>query len=113
MSHMFGDNDTGGTLNNLDGISNWDVSKVTNMEGMFYSCPIEDLNSISNWNINTVDNMSFMFSMCQNLTDASGINDWNIKRDCNFTSMFSHCSTHPNFTKITGTWDENGTFTPN
>lgn len=113
MRYMFGNNDTGGTLNNLDGISNWDVSKVTNMEGMFYLCPIEDLNSISNWNINTVDNMSFMFSMCQNLTDASGINDWNIKRDCNFTNMFSNCSTHPNFTKITGTWDKNGTFTPN
>ena len=113
MSYMFGDGDTGGTLNNLDGISNWDVSKVTNMQGMFHLCPIEDLNSISNWNINTVDNMSFMFNMCQNLTDASGINDWNIKRDCNFTNMFSNCSTHPNFTKITGTWDENGTFTPN
>ena len=113
MRYMFGNNEDGGTLNNLDGISNLDVSKVTNMEGMFYLCPIEDLNSISNWNINTVDNMSFMFSMCQNLTDASGINDWNIKRDCNFTNMFSNCSTHPNFTKITGTWDKNGTFTPN
>ena len=54
-----------------------------------------------------------MFSNCKNLTDASGINDWNIKSDCNFTNMFSNCSTHPNFTKITGTWDENGTFTPN
>lgn len=113
MGSMFGDGDCGGTLKNLDGISNWDVSKVTNMQGMFHLCPIEDLNSISNWNINTVDNMSFMFNMCQNLTDASGINDWNIKRDCNFTNMFSNCSTHPNFTKITGTWDENGTFTPN
>lgn len=113
MRYMFGDNDNGGTLNNLDGISNWDVSKVTNMEGMFCLCPIEDLNSISNWNINTVDNMSFMFNMCQNLTDASGINNWNIKSECNFTNMFSNCSTHPNFTKITGTWDENGTFIPN
>ena len=113
MSYMFGDGDTGGTLNNLDGISNWDVSKVTNMQGMFYLCPIENLNAISNWNVNNVENMSSMFSNCKNLTDASGINNWNIKSDCDFTNMFSNCSTHPNFTKITGTWDENGTFTPN
>ena len=109
MEYMFGDGDCGGTLKNLDGISNWDVSKVTNMRGMFNlclienlnaisnwdvanvtnmilmfgSCPIENLNAISNWNVNNVENMSSMFSNCKNLTDASGINDWNIKRDCN------------------------------
>ena len=139
MEYMFGDGDCGGTLKNLDGISNWDVSKVTNMRGMFNlclienlnaisnwdvanvtnmilmfgSCPIENLNAISNWNVNNVENMSSMFSNCKNLTDASGINDWNIKSDCNFGDMFLSCSTHPSFTKITGTWDERGTFTPN
>ena len=113
MGSMFGDGDCGGTLKNLDGISNWDVSNVTDMSLMFYLCPVETLDAISNWDVNNVENMSFMFSNCKNLTDASGINDWNIKSDCNFTNMFSNCSTHPNFTKITGTWDENGTFTPN
>ena len=113
MSYMFGDGDVGGRLKNLDGISNWNVSNVTNMKGMFYCCPVENLNGISNWNVNNVDSMDYMFYNCQNLTDASEINDWNIKSDCNFTNMFSNCSTHPNFTKVTGTWDENGTFLPN
>ena len=113
MSYMFGDGDVGGSLKNLDGISNWNVSNVTNMQGMFYYCQVENLNGISNWNVNNVDNMDYMFYNCQNLTDASEINDWNIKSDCNFTNMFSCCSTHPNFTKVTGTWDENGTFLPN
>ena len=113
MGSMFGDGDCGGTLKNLDGISNWDVSNVTDMSLMFYLCLVETLDAISNWNVNNVENMSSMFSNCKNLTDASGINDWNIKSDCDFTNMFSNCSTHPNFTKITGTWDENGTFTPN
>ena len=139
MSYMFGDTDVGGRLKNLDGISNWNVSNVTNMQGMFYCClvenlnvisnwdvsnvtnmdsmffhcPVENLNGISNWNVNNVDSMNSMFYNCQNLTDASGINDWNIKSDCNFSNMFFNCSTHPNFTKVTGTWDENGTFLPN
>ena len=139
MSYMFGDGDVGGSLKNLDGISNWNVSNVTNMQGMFYYCQVENLdaisnwdvsnvtnmqnmfwsshvenlNTISNWNVNNVDSMDSMFYNCQNLTDASEINDWNIKSDCNFTKMFFNCSTHPNFTKVTGTWDENGTFLPN
>ena len=113
MEYMFGDGDCGGTLKNFDDISNWDVSNVINMGGMFSFCKIENLNAISNWNVNNVDNMSHMFDGCQHLTDASGINNWNIKSDCNFISMFSNCSTHPSFTKIIGTWDENGTFTAN
>ena len=81
--------------------------------GMFFDCPVGNLNGISNWNVNNVDSMDFMFDNCQNLIDASGINDWNIKSDCNFSNMFSNCSTHPSFTKVTGTWDGSGTFLPN
>lgn len=113
MSSMF----VGTGIENTEPLSSWNTSKVANMGSMFGDgdCggTLKNLDGISNWDVNNVENMSFMFSNCKNLTDASGINDWNIKRDCNFTSMFSNCSTHPNFTKITGTWDENGTFTPN
>ena len=113
MSSMF----VGTGIENTEPLSSWNTSKVANMESMFGDgdCggTLKNLDGISNWDVNNVENMSFMFSNCKNLTDASGINDWNIKSDCNFTNMFSNCSTHPNFTKITGTWDENGTFTPN
>ena len=109
-----GDLDIPGTKNyNIDAFKNWNVSKVEDMSYMFSETTATNLNAISNWDVGNVNNMQNMFSGAKNLTDASGINDWNIKRDCNFTSMFSYCSTHPNFTKITGTWDENGTFTPN
>ena len=109
-----GDLDISGTKNyNIDAFKNWNVSKVEDMSYMFSETTATNLNAISNWDVGNVNNMQNMFSGAKNLTDASGINDWNIKRDCNFTSMFSYCSTHPNFTKITGTWDENGTFTPN
>ena len=109
-----GDLDISGTKNyNIDAFKNWNVSKVEDMSYMFSETTATNLNAISNWDVGNVNNMQNMFSGAKNLTDASGINDWNIKRDCNFTSLFSYCSIHPNFTKITGTWDENGTFTPN
>lgn len=137
MSYMFGDGDASSGLKSLDAISNWDVSKVTNMQGIFYNCSITDLSAISKWNVSNVTCMDSMFFGCkiQNLnaisnwnvsnvttvnnmfainpiTDASGINNWNITKVTNFNSMFSGCSTHPEFTKVTGTWDNSGTFTP-
>ena len=137
MSYMFGDGDASSRLKSLDAISNWDVSKVTNMQGIFYNCSITDLSAISKWNVSNVTSMEWMFFNCkiQNLnaisnwnvsnvttvnnmfainpiTDASGINNWNITKVTSFNSMFSGCPTHPEFTKVTGTWDDSGTFTP-
>nr|WP_244831640.1 BspA family leucine-rich repeat surface protein [Candidatus Vampirococcus lugosii] len=41
-------------------IGNWDVSNVTDMEGMFLRA--ESFNQdISNWNVSNVTNMSMMF----------------------------------------------------
>ena len=59
--------------------------------------------------------MAGMFYNNRYLTDASGINDWNISASANFTSMFGgNTPSHPEFTKFpNGTWDSNGTFTPN
>ena len=92
-------------------ITNWNVSKVTDMSYMFSSCKIDNLNPISSWNVSNVTNMNAMFGNCTSLTNASGINNWNIAKVTNFNNIFSGCSTHPEFTKVTGTWDD-GTFTP-
>ena len=137
MSYMFGDGDTGSNIKKIDGITNWDVSKVANMQGMFYTCSITDLSAISKWNVSNVTCMDSMFLGCEiqdlnaisnwnvsnvtsvsqmfqgnPITDASGINNWNITKVTSFNSMFSGCPTHPEFTKVTGTWDSDGTFTP-
>ena len=37
-------------------ISNWDVSNVTNMEGMFYYCK-EFNQPLNNWDVSNVTNM--------------------------------------------------------
>lgn len=113
MQSIFGDSDCTPTqINDITALSNWDVSNVTNMSCMFYDCDASDLSALSNWDVGRVTNMSGMFFHCDKLIDASGINDWNIINVRNFTSMFAMSSVHPEFAKVTGTWDDSGTFTP-
>ena len=81
------------------------------MDKMFCGCKIQNLNAISNWNVSNLASVSQMFQG-NPITDASGINNWNITKVTNFDRMFYLCSTRPEFTKVTGTWDESGTFTP-
>lgn len=113
MQSIFGDMDCKPTqINDITALSNWDVSNVTNMSCMFYDSDVSDLSALSNWDVGRVTNMLGMFSYCDKLIDASGINDWNIINVRDFTYMFALSSVHPEFAKITGTWDDNGTFTP-
>lgn len=93
-------------------ITNWNVSNVSNMKHLFSNCKMNNLNPISNWDVSNVTNMDFMFSNCISLTNTSGINNWDITNVTSFGRMFSECPTHPEFTKVTGTWDSTGSFTP-
>ncbi len=54
-----------------------------------------------------------MFSNTTELQDASAINNWNIKANANFNKMFNSSPTNPEFTKVSSTWNNNGTFVPN
>ena len=97
--------------------TNWDVSKVQKFSFMFSATDASNVTSLiglENWNVSSATNMESMFSNNISLTDASAINDWNINSNINFTSMFGNTPVHPEFIKFpNGTWDENGTFTPN
>ena len=107
MNHMF----LGCKIKNINSLSNWNVSKVTKMDAMFWQCKIQNLSAISNWNVSNLASVSQMFAS-NPITDSSGINNWNITKVTDFVNMFYLCPTHPEFTKVTGTWDESGTFTP-
>ena len=112
MSFMFGNMDVGSSrITDLSALANWNVSNVINMECMFCGCQVTSLSALASWNVSNVTNMSQMFYSCP-ITDASGINDWDISKVTDFTYMFLECNTHPEFTKVSGTWDESGTFTP-
>ena len=53
-----------------------------------------------------------MFSGAVNIQDASAINNWDISSVTNFNNMFYRVPIHPEFTNISGTWNNEGTFTP-
>ncbi len=112
MSWMFG-NDDGGAMeiSDLTPIEKWNVGNVIDMNSMFLGCKIKNINSLSNWNVSNLASVSQMFQG-NPITDASGINNWDITKVTDFAGMFYLCPTHPEFTKVTGTWDESGTFTP-
>ena len=57
--------------------------------------------------------MSYMFSHSPNITDASALNNWNISNVADFSLMFYQAKNHPEFTRVSGTWNNKGTFTPN
>ena len=72
-------------------ISNWDVSKVTNMKGMFYKCSsLTELN-ISNWDVSNVTYMTEMFYDCESLTELN-ISNWDVSKVTDMRDMFDDCS---------------------
>ena len=103
------------SLKNIDGLKNWDTSKVTSMSGTFYYCDnLTNLDSLSNWNTLSVVDMSSMFSNCSKITDNNSIVNWDISNVTNFKYMFSESpSPYPKFTNVSGTWDSDGTFKKN
>ena len=98
-------------ISSLKGLENWDTSHVTNMRRIFSETRINNLQALRNWNVENVTNYTQAFLSIRSLTDASAINDWNIQSIANFHGMFAGVPTHPEFSKVPGTWS-NGTFTP-
>ena len=69
-------------------ISEWDVSKVTDMCGMFYYC--ESFNKdISNLDVSKVTNMNDMFYGCKSFNQ--NISNWNISKITYLEDMFNGC----------------------
>ena len=107
------------SLIDISGLKNWDTSKVVNMRKVFcyddssLSMNLVDLDALSNWDVGNVTDMSLMFYCCRKLTDTSAIENWNITKVSDFYEMFFDVPDKPNFTKVSGIWDESGTFIPN
>ncbi len=102
-----------GKLSDLSALKDWNTSNVKVMTGMFQALQIENLESLKSWDVSKVETFECMFSACTNLSDASAINDWNISNNANFHAMFSKAPSHPEFSKIDGTWGDANTFIPN
>ena len=70
------------------GLEDWDVSEVTNMNGMFSDC--RNFNSdLSNWDVSNVEDMGFMFRSCDNFN--SDLSKWNVSNVKNMKNIFDNC----------------------
>ena len=112
------------SLKNLEPLVNWNTSNVEDMSEMFLGCSsLKTLHGLENWDVSnarlcsgiqtssgSVITRYGMFSNCTSLVDASAINNQDIQGP-KLKWMFNNCPTHPEFTKRSGTWDNEGTFT--
>ena len=73
--------------NNVD-LNDIDVSKITDMSGLFRG--FDDFNGdISNWDVSNVTDMSYMFAWCEDFNqDISG---WDVSNVKNMNSVFAYC----------------------
>ncbi|WP_318309002.1 BspA family leucine-rich repeat surface protein [Flagellimonas crocea] len=123
-SFSYGELDSGEPSVFNGDLSNWDVSNVTNMNGMFVRAELfnSDLSGwdvsnvidmsgifalassfnadLSNWSVSNVTNMSGMFSHAYSFT--SDLSNWNVSKVTNMGSMFASATT---FNADLSDWD--------
>ena len=79
-------------IRNID-ISKWDVSNVENMNGMFIYCYNFNCD-LSNWDVSNVKDMTNMFFSCENFN--SDLSKWNVSNVTNMDFMFVGCDSLKN-----------------
>ena len=77
----------------------WNVSAVTNMHAMFYNASSFN-QSIGDWNVSAVTNMSIMFDKASSFNQPIG--GWNVSAVTNMRDMFNHASL---FNQPIGGWN--------
>ena len=75
-------------IDNID-LSNWDVSNVTTMEGLFNNCKKFNCD-LSKWDVSNVKDMSYMFYNCGNFD--CNLSKWAVSKVENMYTMFEGCS---------------------
>ena len=75
-------------IDNID-VSNWNVSNVTNMEGLFNNCKKFNCD-LNKWDVSNVKDMSYMFYNCGNFD--CDLSNWDVSKVTNMYTMFEGCS---------------------
>ena len=102
MSRMFyGCN----SLADISGLSDLDVSNVSNMKRMFANCrSLADVSSLGKWDVSNVTNMTAMFLNCDSLVDVSGLGEWDVSSVTTMWAMFMDCRSLVDVSSL-GKWD--------
>ena len=79
------------SFTNLQGLENWNVSHVTDMNSTFMGDTIlNDLNALVKWDISNVTNLSMMFNRDSNLVTLTGLENWNTSKVTNLNATFAN-----------------------
>lgn len=76
------------SLTNIDTLSDWKATKMTNMKGMFrYVSNVTSFSAVSNWNVGNVTDMSAVFAS-SGITDTNDISHWDTKNVTIMSELF-------------------------
>lgn len=85
------------SLELIEGIDNWDTSKINNMQGMFQGCTSLKTIDVSKWNVSNVTTMKSMFN-CDNdygvtpmIVESLDVSNWNTSSCTDTSFMFYGC----------------------
>ena len=71
-------------------ISDWDVSDIKSMRGMFFMCTeLKSVGDISKWNVSKVNDMACMFDGCKSFNQD--ISDWDVSKVQFKAYIFLNC----------------------
>lgn len=77
------------SLSDISALKDWDVSIVRYMNDAFNGCSaLSDISPLANWNLSGCNNISGIFSMCQALEDLTPLKDWDVSRVTDMSSAF-------------------------
>ena len=79
------------SMEDIIGIENWNVSKVTNMETMFFRSPTFKELDLSGWNTASLQNTTSMFSGCTALETVYVGDGWDMSKVTADSWMFNNC----------------------
>ena len=83
-----------------EGLENWDVSNVVNMNTMFMWSKFTGENGdISNWDVSNVTDMEAMFAYSKFTAKNGDISNWNVSNVKNMKYMFTGTSLGKNSPK--------------
>ncbi len=90
-------------LTRLD-LSGWDVSRVRNMNSLFYGCEsLVSVGDLSGWDTSQNATLFSMFANCSALT-AVDLSDWDTSQVVNMSSLFYGCKALTSVGDLSG-WD--------
>ena len=94
-------------LIDISPLRNWDASKLTSFNRLFYACnELRDISPLVLWDTSNVTNMVRTFNECFKLSDLRALSLWDVSKVTNMDSMIIWCSVY-NMTPLKH-WQLNG-----